>query len=256
MTQMIGGSSLVSSPSPQRFVPPDFVALAKRWYPDLSKTLLSFIWQGYDLLTSELPAGLDVRDLERSITQSLEPRIRKVMSGYEPFYIQHGPYERETMQPPPAQPPQYDLAFVFRANERFMWPIEAKVLKTDSGVAQYVSDVRNQFLKCRYGPFSSEGAMLGYLLSGKVRKVFNSIAKKIPCSLFVNLNFPSRPCKLSDHRRAVPAGKQYPVDFRCHHLIFSFHSFVPVRRKSKRTKAKRKPRFARGMRSSTMHVNG
>ena len=86
------------------------------------------------------------------------------MSGDEPFYVQHGPFERETMRPPPAQPPEYDLAFVFRADERIMWPIEAKVLETPGGVADYVRDIREEYLKCRYGPFSASGAMLAYLL--------------------------------------------------------------------------------------------
>src|SRR5437879_3151545 len=119
---------------PQDLVPADFVALAKRWYPSLTVKLFTFVWQGYDLLAEELPAGIDERDLERSITQSLELRIRRIMSGDEPFVIQHGPYERETMQTPPAQPPQYDLAFILRADERIMWPLEATVLETASAV--------------------------------------------------------------------------------------------------------------------------
>src|SRR6266480_4005202 len=61
-------------------VPTDFVALAKRWYPKVYLILLTFIWQGYDLLLKELPAGINQEDLERSITQSLELRIRRKMS--------------------------------------------------------------------------------------------------------------------------------------------------------------------------------
>lgn len=219
---MIADSSV--PPHQKESVPTDFVALAKRWYPDLSSKLLGLIWQGYDLLIAELPAGIDHRDLERSISQSLELRIRRVMTGDEPFDIQHGPYERETMQRPPAQPPQYDLAFVFREAERLMWPLEAKVLNTDSSVRSYVNDVRSEFLTCRYSPFSSQAAMIAYLLRGKPDKVFENIAAKVPCTMVANPDSPDRPWKMSDHIRSVPESKRYPMAFRCHHLILLFPS--------------------------------
>jgi hypothetical protein len=81
--------------------------------------ILGFVWAAYDEMLAHPPAN-DTRDLERSITQLLEPRIRDSMTGFEPFYVQHGSYERETMMAPPAQPPAYDLAFVLRADERII----------------------------------------------------------------------------------------------------------------------------------------
>jgi len=220
--------------APRDSVPADFVALAKRWYPDLSVNLLTFVWRGYDLLVEELPAGIDKQDLERSITQSLELRIRRVMSGDEPFDIQHGPYERETMQPPPAQPPQYDLAFILREDERSMWPLEAKVLKTDTAVGKYVKDLKNEFLTCRYSPFSSQAAMLGYLLRGKPDKVFQSLEAKVPCTLSAHPSLPDRPGRMSDHIRSVAKGKPYPAAFRCHHLVMAFPGFARIRQATKR----------------------
>jgi hypothetical protein len=203
-------------------IPTDFVALAGRWCANFSVILLNFVWHGYDQLLKDLPAGIDDRDLERSITESLELRIQDVMSGYEPYTIQHGPYERETMKLPPAQPPQYDLAFKIRNKEWIMWPLEAKVLETDGAVGDYKNDVTNEFLTCRYAPFSSEGAMLGYLLAGTVESVFNNLEAKIPCVLVAHPEFPNRPCKISDHTRRVEVGKPYPAFFRCHHLIMEF----------------------------------
>ena len=108
--------------------PQDFVLLAGTWCHDQSTILLALVWQAYDQLRNDNPP-IDTRDLERSITQFLDPRIRRAMSGDEPFFVQHGSYERETMKRPPAQPPQYDLAFVLHADERIMWPMEAKVWK-------------------------------------------------------------------------------------------------------------------------------
>lgn len=203
------------------WIPNDFVLLANEWCEDQSAILLSFVWQGYDLLMTELPGGIDAKDLERSITQSLELRIRRVMTGDEPFDIQHGPYERETKKSR-GQPPQYDLAFVYRAAERIMWPLEAKVLETDGAVGEYVKEVNNEFLTCRYAPFSSEGAMLGYLLSGNSKNVFTNLVAKIPCRLAAHQGFSGRPHMMSDHQRQVEIGKTYPSDFCCHHLVLEF----------------------------------
>ncbi len=189
--------------------------------------MLGLIWRGYDQMQSDKPI-VDGRGLERSITQLLEPRIGRAMTGYEPFYVQHGPFEHETMQPPPAQPPQYDIAFILREEERIMWPMEAKVLETAGAVSEYIKDIHAQYLTCRYAPFSGEGAMLGYLLSGTTSDAFQNIAKKTPCEMKDHPAFPSRPQKLSRHTRNIPSGKSYPSEFCCHHLILEFPSLKRV----------------------------
>src|SRR5665213_2963949 len=136
----------------------DFMVLLRDWRQDAIIRMLGFVWSGYDLLARDVLAGLNpehsYEDLERSITQYLEPRIRESMTGFEPYYMQHGAYEHETRRAAPAQPPQYDLAFVWYRNERVMFPLEAKVLRTSGDVAAYLADVREQFLTCRYAPFS------------------------------------------------------------------------------------------------------
>ncbi len=201
----------------------NFGAVARTWQNDASSILLSYIWKGYDLLRDEVLSKIELNitddELERSISQLLEPRIREAMTGDEPFYVQHEVYEYETRQPSPAQPPQYDIAFVFNENPRIMWPLEAKVLRSDGSVASYVNDIRNEFLSCRYAPFSSEGAMLGYLFSGVPENVFLQIEKKVPCKLHHHLDFSERDHRYSDHTRCVPIGKLYISHFRCQHLI-------------------------------------
>lgn len=208
-------------PSSNSAPDPTFVALACDWMSDPAQWLLGFVWTAYDSMCAHPPV-IDTRDLERSITQLLEPRINCAMTGDEPFYIQHSSFERETMAPPPAQPPAYDLAFVMRADERIMWPLEAKVLETPGTLADYERDVREQYLTCRYAPFSGSGAMLGYLLSGTASGALDQIAKKLGCSLDTVKEFPSRPHRFSKHRRIVPVGKAYPADFECHHLILEY----------------------------------
>jgi len=200
---------------------PAFVAQACAWMKEPSSWLLGFVWEAYDAFCAHHPL-IDDRDLERSITQLLEPRIKDAMSGDEPFYIQHGPFERETMAPPPAQPPAYDLAFVLRADERIMWPLEAKVLETPGRTADYTRDIREQFLTCRYAPFSGSGAMLGYLLSGSAEDTLTRIAAKLGCALESVAPLAARPLRVSRHRRAVPNGKDYPSEFACYHLILEY----------------------------------
>ncbi|MPT18699.1 MAG: hypothetical protein E2579_13230 [Pseudomonas sp.] len=165
---------------------------------------------------------IETKDLERSITQLLEQRVDDAMSGDEPFYVQHGSFEHETMAAPPAQPPAYDLAFVLRADERVMWPIEAKVLETPGRLADYAKDVNDEFLTCRYAPFSSSGAMLGYLLSGSTEAALAGIEKKLGCTLRSVNGYTARPHRKSTHTRTVPAGKSYPINFDCHHLVLEY----------------------------------
>lgn len=214
---MSGPSNSQSSASSD----PAFMALARSWMQNPAGQLLGFIWLAYENMRAS-PPHVDTNDLERSITQLLEPRVRDVMSGDEPFYIQHGPFERETMKGAPAQPPEYDLAFVLRADERIMWPMEAKVLPTPKSLAPYIHDLQNEFLTCRYAPFSNSGAMLGYLLTGEPDDTFVTIAEKLSCTLKPVVEHLTKPNRLSHHQRTVPVGKSYPADFDCYHLILAY----------------------------------
>lgn len=202
----------------------EFMELSKHWSETASTNILTFVWKGYDLLVKEVLSKIDCSlaedDIERDITQLLEPEIHEVMTGDEPYYVQHGSYERETRDPAPAQPKEYDIAFILRANRRIIWPLEAKVLKTDGAVGKYVDEINDNFITCKYAPFSSQGGMLGYLFSGDSNKAFSNIANKVPCTLNDHPDFPDRDHKTSDHQRIVPSGKSYPVEFRCHHLLF------------------------------------
>jgi len=189
-----------------------------------SVVLLQLVWKAYDNFCARALSKVDCcredEDLERDITEQLELDVREVMTGYEPFDVQHGPYERETRAVPPAQPPQYDIAFKLRMYPRVMWPLEAKVLRTDGRVGEYVGEIRQNFLTCRYSPFSNEAAMLGYLLSGDPEIALSNIADKGGWNLGPHPDFLDREHRTSDHMRKVQRGKSYPSKFRCHHLIF------------------------------------
>ncbi|MBN2180288.1 MAG: hypothetical protein JW715_00130 [Sedimentisphaerales bacterium] len=202
---------------------PEFNSVLRSWKSAGSVILLELVWSSYDLFCKEVLTKIDCskedKDLERDITQNLEPEIRETMSGFEPFYVQHGPYEHETSLPAPAQPPLYDIAFRLRAYPRVMWPLEAKLLRTEGSVAEYINEVRSNFLTCRYAPFSKEAAMLGYLLSGSSDILFDNISQKGGWDLKPHINFPNREHRISDHERKIPEGKSYSQNFRLHHLV-------------------------------------
>lgn len=202
-------------------VPQDFVALASRWRADAIDILLGYIWLGLDRLKAHgFKFDPDQENIERVITQLLVPEIRDVMTGAEPYYVEHGPYEDETRLTANAQPPAYDLGFILRANRRAIWPIEAKVLKTDGGVAEYVQDIQDSYLSFRYAPFSSEAAMLGYLLSGFPARTLAKLAASLGCTIERYEGFPERDHGVTHHTREVPPDKPYPPNFTCHHLVY------------------------------------
>lgn len=205
----------------------DFVLAARSWAKDPTEGMLEIIWKGYDGLKVAQPK-IDPSDLERSITQNLELCARRAMSGYEPFDLQHGSYEHETMLDPPAQPPQYDLAFILRSDSRIRWPLEAKVMETPGTVADYIHDINDQYLTCRYAPFSSSAAMLGYLLSGSPADAFARIGKQLNCTM--ESSGSDRPQRVTRHVRSVPKGKTYPASFACHHLVLEFTGLKRARK--------------------------
>lgn len=218
------GRNLALGPS-VRPASDEFMAVSRRLKFDASARIAKCLWDAYDLLQKEVLSSF-VRDsddyvLECSITDELEPRIRRSLSGAEPFDVQHASNEWATRLPGSSRPPVYDIAFVLRGHSQTKWPVEAKVLRTPGQVSAYVDDLKNQFLTCRYAPFSSEGAMVGYLLKGAPNAALSAIARSVPCILSGYAHAPGRPHKTSDHLRSVPAGQKSPLRFRCHHLILT-----------------------------------
>lgn len=142
------------------------------------------------------------------------------MTGDEPFDVQHESWEDEGANS--YRPSQNEIAFIMRFNDRLSFPVEVKVLKTDGQISKYIKDINEAFVPCIYAPFSFEGGMLGYLLSGTSQRAFQKIGKSLATTLRQHPNFKDRSHKFSEHTRKVPKGKEefYPIKFRCHHLIF------------------------------------
>jgi hypothetical protein len=204
---------------------------ANHWSLKQSRQFIHLVWKGFDLLLKDFP-DIDFSEveeqIERDITQFLERRIKRAMTGDEPFDVQHEVDEMETRESAPAMPPRYDIAFILMENERLMFPFEAKVLKTDGQIGEYVKDINRNYLRCKYAPFSHAGGMIGYLLSGYASKVFQNLENP-PNNIALKKHpyFKKRSLRYSEHNRIVPSGKEfvYPSVFRCDHLIFEISKF-------------------------------
>lgn len=199
------------------------------WSLRLSTRFLELFWLGVEKFKNDAKSmhfnfSGDAEQIERDLTQMIERRIHRVMTGDEPFDVQHETHELSTRKTASSKPRQYDIAFIMHDNELLIFPFEAKLLPTDRNVSRYVHDINELFLKCIYAPFSYEGAMIGYLLSGTVSNAFNSISAALNKTLNIHPNFPNYPQRYSDHSRNVPKEKvlEYPEEFRCHHLILDF----------------------------------
>jgi hypothetical protein len=208
--------------------PEEFVSLAMQWRPDAITILIRLIWSGCDRLLSGLLANCDVteadHELERSITQELAIEINLLRPDYAPFIAQHERYEYMTRRHRGRRSRQYDIAFVWVPDRRLTWPIEAKVLRTPATLAGYLDSLRNRFLNCQYAPFSSQGAMLGFLFSGNPAAVFEGLQQALGMELQKHPDFRDRNHRTSEHRRQVPRGKSYPSHFLCHHLVLQMAS--------------------------------
>ena len=94
----------------------EFRSLAEEWSRDAIVQMLEWVWAGYEILRSDILFRVDWSrakdDLERELTELLDARIRMGMPALTFCYLQHEKKERESRLPAPAQPPEYDLAFV------------------------------------------------------------------------------------------------------------------------------------------------
>ncbi|MEP1079276.1 hypothetical protein NDI52_28100 [Leptolyngbya sp. PL-A3] len=221
---------------------PEFCKISKEWPPELTTQAIELVWSGYDLLKDEVLSRIDCskanKQIEKNINSLLQLRIRRVMTGFEPFDVQHEVPEFETSYSDQAQPPSYDIAFILLADETIILPLEAKVLRTDKYISKYINEINANFLTCRYAPFSSEAGMLAYLLKGTPQEAFDNIEKRITqCTLTDHADFPNRDHKTSDHERIVPTGESYSSKFRCHHLILKILEEQLAKKLTKRRKS-------------------
>lgn len=208
---------------------PEFTQVLLKMSANALDKMLETIWLGYSSLKEDFLDQIDIskadEELERTISQTLERHIRKHLSGYESYDVQHGTYEPETRSPAPAQPKEYDIAFILNSNARIMWPLEAKIMRTPANVVPYVKDINNEFLTGRYAPFSRSAAMLGYLLSGAPENTTGNIEQGLDATLIPHPAFhPRFTHHTSQHQRNLGNETWASGQFTCHHMIMPLHT--------------------------------
>lgn len=205
-------------------IPEDFVIIARRFRSDVISVMLGYVWQGYDRLRNRDDFTVNKEDahLEDDITAALHARIQDAIDPFSPLLIIHQPVEGER-QRDTGRPPQSDLGFRLRdGNVRSHFSIEAKVIKTDGAVSEYVKEITRNLLTGRYSTFSSEAAMLGYLLSGTAARAFAAIATSLQCVLAESASFPDWDHRCSCHQRDLDGTSGTTARFRCHHMLMVF----------------------------------
>jgi len=201
---------------------PLFQQVARRWCEDQSYLLLDLVWRGCDrLLAEDLSAVClcaDDEAKEESLNHLVAVHIDQCKSGDEPFYVDHQPPEQTKRKRGRGKSPQPDIGFTLYEFPRTIWPLEAKIMADEEDVGPYLAEIEGNFLTGRYATFSSEGAMLGYLLRGEVVRAFAILGDRLRQTPERHPRFPDRPHRVSNHRRQVQQGGP-PRLFTCHHLL-------------------------------------
>lgn len=202
---------------------PLFQEAALRWCADRSRLLLHLVWRAYDELVQndlqKVPFSEEDEAKEESLNFLVTLRIGQCMTGDEPFAVIPEVPEQAKRRRGRGKSPQPDIGFVLYEFPRSVWPMEGKVLPKETGVKPYVEEINANLLSGRYGAFSCEGAMLGYLLRGDPGVAFHCIEVRIERTLQHHPSFPDRHHKISDHQREDLPHPNAPGHFCCHHLL-------------------------------------
>lgn len=206
---------------------PEWNAITEAWSGSVVEEMLTLVWEGFDRMKRKILAKVDfnqpLHQLERTLTDAHATEITLLwkanQTGFESFLPKHEAWEPSSIASPSAMPPSYDIGFENVNDPRLRWPVEAKVLARPTDVQRYLGDLKQKYLSGIGAPFSTEAALLGYLITGKqrdtVRAIERSLGELTPFPLFA-----SRLHATSEHQRAVPGIKNGAIHlFVCHHLI-------------------------------------
>ncbi len=205
---------------------PLFQSVAKKWCKNQSSQLLGMVWHAIDAMCEtdleKVPMSDSDEAKEESLNLMLSVRIDKLKSGDEPFAVVHQPPEQNKRKTKNARSPAPDIGFVWHENPNCVWPIEGKILKSAEDLGEYEKEITDNFLSGRYATFSTEGAMLGYLLSGDSEQTLKNVAKKIRKRLRTHPEFENRNHKISKHIRSGVDDRKKETFF-CHHMAVAVY---------------------------------
>jgi hypothetical protein len=192
---------------------------AEEWAAGISTQALDWTWRAFDRLMADflnhVDTNLRLDQLERDLTRNHFSEIQKLWAreteGESSIEPHHEYPELETRAPAPAKPPAYDIAFVWRANRRVAFPIEAKIAPTPGTLASYLGDTA-KFTSGTAAPLIGEGAQIAYLLTGTANDFFTNLSTGLQMALHTVSEFPNRPHRVSSHSRTTAP------DLRLHHM--------------------------------------
>ncbi|HVU07290.1 MAG TPA: hypothetical protein VHG89_01960 [Verrucomicrobiae bacterium] len=198
---------------------------AQEWANGIVSQVLDWTWRAFDMVRASALGSVDLtqslEQLERDLARHHFREINILWAqetGGECAFMPHHEYpELETRSPAPAKPPAYDIAFVWNANPRLAWPIEAKVVPTANTLADYLGDVK-KFTDGIAAPLSGIGAQIAYLLTGTTDDFFNNLRTRLSLPLQTLTEFSARAHRVSSHAR-----KSSP-DLQLHHMAMGCYS--------------------------------
>ncbi len=181
---------------------------AQEWANGIASQVLDWTWRAFDTIRGGILGSIDftqsLEQLERDLARHHFREINILWAqetGGECAFTPHHEYpELETRSPAPAKPPAYDFAFVWNANPRIAWPIEAKVVPTAATLADYLGDLK-KFTDGIAAPLSSVGAQIAYLLTGTTDDFFNNLSTRLALPFQTVPEFSARAHRISSHSR-------------------------------------------------------
>jgi hypothetical protein len=195
-----------------------------KWAESMAVQVLDWAWRGFDAVYAKYLSSIELslpppeqfeRDLgERHFSEILLLWKRETDGFPSLLPIPESP-ELENRSSASAKPLAYDFCFVHIENQRWKWPLEAKVLLTSKRTSEYLEDVRRKFMTGKAAPFVGEGGMIGYLLSGSAEEAFAKIGEELQQELLIVEEFSARSHRASQHARTTAPR------LRLHHMIMN-----------------------------------
>jgi hypothetical protein len=184
--------------------------LAEDWTNGVTSQVIGWTWEAFEIFRAKVLSRVDLtqppeqleRDLARHHFREINILWAQETGGECAFTPHHEYPELETRSPAPAKPPAYDIAFVWNANPRIVWPIEAKVVPTPGTLAEYLGDVK-KFTDGIAAPLTGVGAQIAYLLTGTTDEFFANLRTRLSSPLQPVTEFFTRPHHSSRHARTT-----------------------------------------------------
>lgn len=192
-----------------------------QWACNVATQVLDWTWRAFDAFQANHLVRVDLtqpleqleRDLARHHFVEIQVLFASETDGYPAVVPHHEFPEMESRTSASAKPPAYDLAFVSTANQRWAWPLEAKVVPSPDRLGEYLKDVNDKFVGGVAAPLVGEGAMIAYLLTTETTAVFENLANRLNQRLRTVPEFRERPHRVSHHLRTTAP------ELRLHHLL-------------------------------------